>query len=155
MQRSVVFKSSDSWTKSRKLRDTASGKKFETKRNGSFLYGGDPVTGAWMGTHYKYALEKKKQPPYVYQKATLGALGFCTFYLFTCFSTLIIFFIAKIPRFISKQKNQSCEKNFGQVHSGWFFIFMFFFGFVVVPSLTVSSKVHIPYYILAYSPRQT
>ena len=72
------------------------------------------------------------------QKATLGALVFCTFYFFTCFSTLF-FFIAKIPRFISKQKNQSCEKNLGQVHSGLFFctFFVFFFGFFVVPSPTV------------------
>ena len=64
------------------------------------------------------------------QKATLGALGFCTLYFFTCFSTLF-FFIAKIPRFISKQKNQSCEKNLGQVHSGLFFCIFFVFFFRV------------------------
>ena len=36
-----------------------------------------------------------------------------------------VFFIAKIPRFKSNQKNQSCEKNLGQVHSG-LFLYMFF-----------------------------
>ena len=51
-----------------------------------------------------------------------------------------VFFIAKIPRFISKQKNQSSEKNLGQVHSGLFlciFLVLFLFGFFVVPSPTV------------------
>ena len=71
------------------------------------------------------------------QKATLGALGFCTFYFCHLFF-YFVFFIAKIPRFISKQKNQSCEKNLGQVHSGLFLcIFLFLFRFFVVPSPTV------------------
>ena len=40
---------------------------------------------------------------------------------------LLCFFIAKIPRFKSNQKNQSCEKNLGQVHSGLFLcIFLVF-----------------------------
>ena len=46
----------------------------------------------------------------------------------------LFFFIAKIPRFICKQKNHSCEKNLGQIHSGLFFFGFFFFGLFVVPN---------------------
>ena len=65
---------------------------------------------------------------------SVGFLHVLFFHLFFYF----VFFIAKIPRFISKRKNQSCEKNLGQVHSGLFLcIFLFLFGFFVVPSPTV------------------
>ena len=66
-----------------------------------------------------------------------GSVGFLRVLFFHLFF-YFVFFIAKIPRFISKQKNQSCEKNLGQVHSGLFLcIFLFLFGFFVVPSPTV------------------
>ena len=66
-----------------------------------------------------------------------GSVGFLRVLFFHLFF-YFVFFIAKIPRFISKQKNQSCEKNLGQVHSGLFScIFLFLFGFFVVPSPTV------------------
>ena len=74
------------------------------------------------------------------QKATLGALGFCTF----CFFSLVFllcFFIAKTPRFLSKQKNQSCEKNFGEVHSGLLFlVYLVFLDVFAVPSPTVQNS---------------
>ena len=47
---------------------------------------------------------------------------------------LLCFFHCYIPRFISKQKNQSCEKNLRQVHSGLFFYLFIFFVFFAVPS---------------------
>ena len=40
---------------------------------------------------------------------------------------LLCFFIAKILRFKSKQKSQSCEKKLGQLHSGLFLCIFFVF----------------------------
>ena len=48
----------------------------------------------WQLLELQYSLAKYNQ------KGTLGALGFCMCCFFACFST-ILFFIAKIPRFIS------------------------------------------------------
>ena len=78
--------------------------------------------------------QKQKQKQNQKNPESLGFLHVLFFHLFFYF----VFFIAKIPRFISKQKNQSCEKNLGQVHSGLFLCICLFFGFFfVVPSPTV------------------
>ena len=62
-----------------------------------------------------------------------GSVGFLRVLFFHLFF-YFVFFIAKIPRFISKQKNQSCEKNLGQVHSGLFScIFLFLFRVFCCP----------------------
>ena len=63
--------------------------------------------------------QKKKTESHA---GSVGFLHVLFFHLFFYF----VFFIAKIPRFISKQKNQSCEKNLGQVHSGLFLCTVFF-----------------------------
>ena len=60
---------------------------------------------------------------------SVGFLHVLFFHLFFYF----VFFIAKIPRFISKQKNQSCEKNLGQVHSGLFLCICLFFWVFCCP----------------------
>ena len=106
---------------------------------------GSKATSAWCieGIHPRCMIAsisqaERERPPQLFliQKATLGALGFGTFCFFTCFSTLFFSLIKFLD--LSRQKNQSCEKNLGQVHSGLFFFFFFdFFGFFAVPSPTV------------------
>ena len=77
---------------------------------------------------------------YIYlslQKQTLGALGFCTFYFFTSFSTMF-FSLLKFLDLYQNRKINPLRRILGKSIQDCFCVFfLFLFGFFVVPSPTV------------------